>query len=144
MRAGELKNLVATDVRLDGPSPVVSIRTLKGRKKESPSAVKRWCSRRVPRISESGRLRCLLDGFAQELPTKGLQERAGRKRQANPADPSACAPALGCVVAGQRRGVSLKTAQRMLGHRTIKTTSRYVRDDEEKARLALKRLESVG
>jgi hypothetical protein len=32
----------------------------------------------------------------------------------------------------------------MLGHRTIKTTSRYVRDDEEKARLALKRLESVG
>jgi integrase len=41
-------------------------------------------------------------------------------------------------------GVSLKTAQRMLGHRSIKTTSRYVRDDEEKARLALKRLESVG
>jgi integrase len=32
MRAGELKNLVATDVRLEGLSPVVSIRTLKGGK----------------------------------------------------------------------------------------------------------------
>jgi integrase len=29
MRAGELKNIVATDVRLDGPFPVVSIRTLR-------------------------------------------------------------------------------------------------------------------
>jgi hypothetical protein len=37
--------------------------------------------------------------------------------------------------------VSLKTAQRM---RSIKTTSRYVRDDEENERLALKRPESVG
>ena len=32
MRAGELKDLVATDVRLDSASPVVSIRTLKGGK----------------------------------------------------------------------------------------------------------------
>ena len=32
MRAWELMNLVATDVRLDEPSPVVSIRSLKGGK----------------------------------------------------------------------------------------------------------------
>jgi hypothetical protein len=32
----------------------------------------------------------------------------------------------------------------MLGHRSVKTTARYVREDEAAARLALKRLESVG
>jgi integrase/recombinase XerC len=37
-------------------------------------------------------------------------------------------------------GVSLKTAQRMLGHRSIQTTTRYVRDDEKSARAAMARL----
>jgi site-specific recombinase XerD len=41
-------------------------------------------------------------------------------------------------------GVTLKTAQKMLGHRNIQTTVRYVREDEAKARQALNRLESVG
>jgi len=40
--------------------------------------------------------------------------------------------------------VSLKTAQKMLGHRSIQTTIRYVREDENSARAALIFLDSLA
>jgi integrase len=143
MRCGELGRLVSTDVRLDGPEPSVNIRTLKGGK-----------NRRVP-LNASAiaafriyRQRDLWGQFSASSLRHSLHRACAKVKDeddkpAAPIHPHVLRHTFASWLVNEGR-VSLKTAQRMLGHRKIQTTVRYVREDEQQARQALKQLDAVG
>jgi site-specific recombinase XerD len=143
MRCGELGRLATTDVRLEGPEPFVSIRTLKGGK-----------NRRVP-LNASAiaafriyRARDLWGKFSASSLRHSLHRACAKVQDeegkpAAPIHPHVLRHTFASWLVNDGR-VSLKTAQRMLGHRKIQTTVRYVREDEAQARLALKQLDAAG
>ena len=143
MRCGELGRLVATDVRLDGPEPFVNIRTLKGGKnRRVPLNTSAIAAFRVYRAQNLwGRFSASSLRHSLHRACKKVKDEDGKP--AAPIHPHVLRHTFASWLVNDGR-VSLKTAQRMLGHRKIQTTVRYVREDEAQARLALKQLDAVS
>ena len=143
IRCGELGRLVTTDVRLDGPEPFVNVRTHKGGKnRRVPLNASAIAAFRVYRVQDLwGRFSASSLRHSLHRACKKVKDEDGKP--AAPIHPHILRHTFASWLVNEGR-VSLKTAQRMLGHRKIQTTVRYVREDEAYARQALKQLDAVA